>query len=102
MQVSRAAAQLDAVLQEWRERPLGDITYLYVDAHYEKVREAGQVRDAAILVASGITPEGERQVLGVSEALSEHESHSPRGCFAVEILSERAKGSRNAWVSVSD
>ena len=39
-QVSRAAAQLDAALQEWRERPLGEITYLYVDARYEKAREA--------------------------------------------------------------
>jgi putative transposase len=75
MQVSRAAAQLDNVLQEWRERPLGEITYLYVDARYEKVREAGQVRDAAVLVASGITPEGERQILGVSVSLSEHETH---------------------------
>jgi transposase-like protein len=75
MQVSRAAAQLDGTLQEWRERPLGEITYLYVDARYEKVREAGQVRDAAVLVASGITPEGERQVLGVSVSLSEHETH---------------------------
>ena len=75
MQVSRAAAQLDDALQEWRERPLGEITYLYVDARYEKVREAGQVRDAAVLVASGITPEGERQVLGVSVSLSEHETH---------------------------
>jgi len=75
MQVSRAAAQLDAVLQEWRERPLGEITYLYVDARYEKVREAGQVRDAAVLLATGITPAGERQVLGVSVSLSEHETH---------------------------
>lgn len=75
MQVSRAAAQLDETLQEWRERPLGEITYLYVDALYEKVREAGQVRDAAVLVATGITPEGERQVLGVSVSLSEHETH---------------------------
>ena len=75
MQVSRAAAQLDDVLQEWRERPLGEITYLYVDARYEKVRDAGQVRDAAVLVATGITPEGERQVLGVSVSLSEHETH---------------------------
>lgn len=75
MQVSRATAQLDEVLQEWRERPLGEISYLYVDARYEKVREAGQVRDAAVLVASGITPEGERQVLGVSVSLSEHETH---------------------------
>jgi len=75
MQVSRAAAQLDEVLQEWRERPLGEIAYLYVDALYEKVREAGQVRDAAVLVATSITPEGERQVLGVSASLSEHETH---------------------------
>jgi len=75
MQVSRATAQLDEVLQEWRERPLGEITYLFVDARYEKVREAGQVRDAAVLVASGITPQGERQVLGVSVSLSEHETH---------------------------
>jgi transposase-like protein len=74
-QVSRAAAQLDEVLQEWRERPLGEINYLYVDARYEKVREAGQVRDAAVLVATGITPSGERQVLGVSVSLSEHETH---------------------------
>ena len=74
-QVSRATAQLDAVLQEWRERPLGEISYLFLDARYEKVREAGQVRDAAVLVATGITPEGERQVLGVSVSLSEHETH---------------------------
>jgi putative transposase len=75
MQVSRAVAQLDGVLQEWRERPLGEITYLYVDARYEKVRQSGQVRDAAVLMAKGITPDGERQVLGVSVSLSEHESH---------------------------
>jgi len=75
MQVSRATAQLDEVLQEWRERPLEEIIYLFVDARYEKVRQAGQVRDAAVLVASGITPQGERQVLGVSVSLSEHEAH---------------------------
>jgi putative transposase len=74
-QVSRATAQLDEVLQEWRERPLGEIIYLYLDARYEKVRVAGQVRDVAVLVATGITSEGERQILGVSVSLSEHEMH---------------------------
>lgn len=73
MQVSRAAMQLDEVLQQWRERPLGETRYLFLDARYEKVRESGQIRDAAVLIASGITPEGERQVLGVSVSLSEHE-----------------------------
>ena len=94
MQVSRATAQLDEVLQEWRERPLGEVTYLHVDARYEKVREAGQVRDAAVLVATGITPEGERQVLGVSVSLSEHETHwkaflkglKDRGMHGVQLV----------------
>ncbi len=94
MQVSRATAQLDAVLQEWRERPLGEIHYLFLDARYEKVREAGQIRDTAVLVASGITPEGERQVLGVSVSLSEHETHwkaflqslKDRGLHGVELV----------------
>ena len=67
IQVSRATAQLDKTLQEWRERPLGEITYLYLDARYEKVREAGQVRDTAVLVATGITPEGIRQVLNTND-----------------------------------
>jgi transposase-like protein len=94
MQVSRAMAQLDGVLQEWRERPLGELKYLYVDARYEKVRQAGQVRDAAVLMASGITPGGERQILGVSVSLSEHESHwktflkglKDRGMHGVQLV----------------
>ncbi len=90
-QVSRATAQLDGVLQEWRERPLGEITYLYVDAVYEKVREASRVRDAAVLVATGITPQGERQVLGVSASLS-----------SLEGLSEEPEGTRHAWGETGD
>jgi putative transposase len=74
-QVSRATAQLDHTLQEWRDRPLGEINYLYLDARYEKVRENSQIRDAAVLIATGITPQGERQVLGVSVSLSEQEAH---------------------------
>jgi putative transposase len=98
MQVSRAAQQLDEVLQEWRERPLGAIRYLFLDARYEKVREAGQIRDAAVLVATGITPEGERQVLGVSVSLSEHETHwkaflkglKDRGLKGIELITSDA------------
>ena len=53
MQVSRAAKQLDELLQAWRERPLGAVRYLFLDARYEKVRENGQMRDAAVLLATG-------------------------------------------------
>ena len=40
-QVSRAAAQLDEILEAWRMRPLGEIAYLYLDARYENVRQDG-------------------------------------------------------------
>ena len=70
-QVSRAAVELDAVLDAWRTRPLGEYPYVYLDARYEKVRQDGQVRDAAVLIASGVDAAGKRAVLGVSVALSE-------------------------------
>lgn len=74
-QVSRAAAQLDTILDSWRTRPLGCMPDLYLDARYEKVRVDGQIRDAAVLIASGVDTQGKRQVVGVSVALSEQEAH---------------------------
>jgi putative transposase len=40
-QGSRAAAELDEQLSAWRNRPLGEITYLILDAGYEKIRHGG-------------------------------------------------------------
>lgn len=74
-QVSRAAEALDASLTAWRERPLGETPYLILDARYERIREAGQIVDCAVLVAVGITKDGKRRVLGVSVSLSEAEVH---------------------------
>jgi len=74
-QVSRAAAELDVALEAWRNRPLGQTPYLLLDARYEKVRQNGQVLDAAVLVAVGVRQDGKRCVLGVSVAVSEHELH---------------------------
>ena len=93
-QVSRAARQLDETLAAWRERSLGEIKYLYLDARYEKVRQDGQVRDAAVLIAIGVDATGHRTVLGVSIALSEQEVHwrtflhslVERGLRGVELI----------------
>jgi putative transposase len=75
MQVSNAASLLDSELEKWRERPLGEYPYLYLDAYYEQVREDGQVRHLAVLVAVGVNRAGKRDILGVSVSLSEHEVH---------------------------
>jgi len=74
-QVSRAAESLDIGLAAWRERPLGETPYLFLDARYERVREGGHLIDCAVLVAVGVTADGVRRVLGVSVALSEAEVH---------------------------
>ena len=74
-QVSRASAELDALLDQWRERELGAYPYLFLDSRYEKVRQGRLVRDCAVLVASGVALDGKREVLGVSVSLSEAEVH---------------------------
>jgi transposase-like protein len=73
--VSRAAAALDESLQAWRSRPLGEIIYLFLDALYEKIRQDGQIRDAAILIAAGVDRLGKRHLLGISVSLGEQEIH---------------------------
>jgi transposase-like protein len=74
-QVSRAVALLDEELTAWRQRQLGQIEYLLLDARYEKIRVGGSVVSCALLVAVGITPDGRRTILGVSVSLSEAEVH---------------------------
>jgi transposase-like protein len=63
-QVSRATALLDEELSAWRNRALGRCPFLFLDARYEKVRQSGQVRDAAVLLAVGVNSQGKREVLG--------------------------------------
>jgi transposase-like protein len=74
-QVSKVTAKLDSELQPWRVRPLGAISYLIVDARYEKIRHGGCLVDCAILIAIGVDLEGKRSVLGLSVALNEAEVH---------------------------
>jgi transposase-like protein len=72
---TRAAKELDEILEQWRNRPLGAFPYVYLDARYEKVRHNGSVIDVAVLVAVGVAKTGKRQILGTSVALSEQEAH---------------------------
>src|SRR4051812_9470991 len=69
-QVSRAAQALDAELEKWRARPLGETPYLILDARYEKVRHGGPGRPRAGLGAIGLDPGGRRAGLGGSRSPS--------------------------------
>jgi putative transposase len=107
--VSRAAALLDATLESWRNRALDEFPYVFLDARYEKVRQDGQIRDAAILFAVGVGLDGKRQILGVSVSLSEHEVHwrtflqslVARGLSSVQLItSDDHAGLKAARVAV--
>jgi transposase-like protein len=74
-QVSRAAAELDEQLEAWRNRSIGEVRYLILDARYEKIRHGGSVVSCALLTAIGVLAEGKRSVLGCSVSLSEAEVH---------------------------
>ena len=73
--VSKASKSLDEALEKWRNSPLGEIVYLYLDAQYQKVRQDGHIQDCAVLVAVGVDGSGHRKILGVSLSLGEQEIH---------------------------
>jgi putative transposase len=72
-QVSEIAKDLDAQVEAFRTRPLdaGPYTFVAADALTMKVREAGRVVNAVVLVATGVNGDGHREVLGVQVATSE-------------------------------
>ena len=108
-QVSRLSKLMDEELEAFRSRSLGSYAYVYLDARYEHVRHAGNVRDLAVLLAVGVNPGKPREVLGVSVSLSEAEVHwrefmedlSARGLKGMElIISDDHSGLKAARKSV--
>jgi putative transposase len=107
--VSRAVIELDPMLSAWRNRPLGEYRYVFLDARYEQCRVEGVVRDVAVLTAVGVGRDGKREVLGVSVSLSEAEVHwreflvslKDRGLGGVRlIVSDDHAGLKAARLSV--
>lgn len=96
-QVSKAAKQLDEELEKWRNRPIGAIEFLQLDARYEKVRQDGVIRSCAVLVATGVMANGHRTVLGVSVSLSEAEVH-----WRQFLLSLKSRGMHGVKMVTSD
>jgi putative transposase len=91
-EVSRICAALDAEVATFRGRSLrGErYPYLYLDATYLKVREAGRVVAMAALVATGVAESGERRVLGLELAAGNDEGSAWPGF--IRSLLERGLG----------
>ena len=97
-EVSRICKDLDREVEAFRSRPIeGEHPYLWVDATYHKVREAGRVVSMATVVAVGVTTDGWRQVLGVDVGPSE--DHAFWTAFLRSLV---RRGLRGVVLVVSD
>jgi transposase-like protein len=73
-QVSRLCAEIDERVRDFLGRPIeGDWPYLWLDATYVKVREAGRIVSVAVTIAVGVNADGRREVLGMAVGSSEAE-----------------------------
>jgi len=97
--VSRTCAQLDAEVAIWRTRTIDHIAfpYVFLDATYCKVRLNGRVVSQAVVIATGVSADGRREVLGCATGDSETED------FWTEFLRDlRDRGLTGVQLVISD
>ena len=71
-EVSRICKSLDAEVRTFLARPIeSPCPYLWLDATFHKVREAGRVISVATVVGIGVTASGERTIVGAATGASE-------------------------------
>ena len=105
-QVSQLCAALDEKVRQFRERPLGEIRYVWVDALYEKVRQDERVESMAVVIATGVNLQGRREVLGMDVIPTESDEGwtqffkglKERGLQAVRLVVSDAHGGLKAAV----
>jgi hypothetical protein len=75
-EASRICSQLDGEVAIWREQPLGHtpFPYVFLDATYCKVGINGRVVSQAVVVATGVSAGGSREVLGCAVGDGETET----------------------------
>jgi putative transposase len=99
-QVSQLCTALDEKVRQFRERPLGESRYVWVDALYEKVREDDRVESMAVVIATGVNAQGRREVLGFDVIPTETDegwtqffkSLKERGLSGVQLVISDAHG----------
>ncbi len=98
-QVSRICAELDGAVTEFKERRLDHIAfpYVFLDATYVKAHDGAHVVSKAVIVATGVAADGNREVLGVAVGDSEDAT------FWTAFLRQlRARGLAGVRLVISD
>ena len=98
-EVSRICAELDTVVGAFRERRLDHVAfpYVFLDATYVKAHEGASVVSKAIVIATGVTAAGDREVLGL--AVGDSEDGAFWTAFARSL---RARGLTGVRLVISD
>lgn len=97
-QVSRLCQEIDERVKAFLARPIeGDWPYIWIDATYLKVRQAGRIVSVAVTIAVGVNSDGRREVLGMAIGASEAET------FWTDFLRGLARrGLRGVKLVISD
>jgi putative transposase len=107
-QVSRLCTEIDERVNAFLNRPIeGDWPYLWIDATYLKVREAGRIVSVAVIIAVAVNTDGTREVLGTAIGPSEAEpfwtsflrSLTRRGLRGVKLVISDAHGGIKAAIA---
>ncbi|MGE5672375.1 MAG: IS256 family transposase, partial [Mycobacterium leprae] len=97
-EVSRICADLDEVVERFRNRPLeGSYPYLWLDATYIKVRDQERVVSMAMVVAVGIRSSGEREIIGLDVGPADD-----RSFWLTFLRSLGARGLQGVLLAISD
>jgi putative transposase len=97
-QVSRLCADIDERVNTFLNRPIeGDWPYLWIDATYMKVREAGRIVSVAVIIAVAVNTDGVREVLGMAVGPSEAEPF-----WSAFLRSLTRRGLRGVKLVISD
>jgi transposase-like protein len=90
--------EIDERVKTFLDRPIeGDWPYLWIDATYVKVRQAGRIVSVAVTVAVAVNTAGRREVLGMAIGASEAET------FWIEFLRKlRRRGLAGVKLVISD
>jgi putative transposase len=109
-QVSRLCAEIDERVHAFLNRPIeGSWPYLWIDATYVKVRQAGRIVSVAVIIAVAVNTDGRREVLGLQVGPSEAEpfwtsflrSLTRRGLRGVKlVISDSHEGLKKAAAKV--
>jgi putative transposase len=109
-QVSRLCEEIDERVGAFLSRPIeGDWPYLWIDATYLKVRQAGRIVSVAVIIAVAVNTDGVREILGLEIGPSEAEpfwtsflrSLTRRGLRGVKlVISDAHEGLKAAAAKV--